>query len=53
MKTIKVFFESENHAEEVATFTSEHTYIACLNSLEIEAKKRRMFVTESFVDIED
>lgn len=43
---IKVYFESRSHAEEVATFASEELYLACLPTLEIEAGKDRMIVTE-------
>ena len=46
---VTVYFETPNHsyAEKVATFNSEETYISCLKSLEKEAKKHRMVVTES------
>ena len=44
---VKVFFESGSHADLVATFDSEELYIACLPTLEAEAKKSNMFVTES------
>ena len=44
---IKVYFESNSHAEHVATFNSEDVYNACLPALEAEAKKHRMTVTES------
>jgi hypothetical protein len=44
---IKVYFESGSHAELVATFNSEESYMACLPTLEAEAKKSNMFVTES------
>lgn len=44
---VKVFFESGSHAELVATFNSEELYMACLPTLEAEAKKSNMFVTES------
>ena len=44
---VKVFFESGSHAELVATFNSEKLYMACLPTLEAEAKKSNMFVTES------
>ena len=44
---IKVYFESKYHAEEVATFTQEEVYIACLPSLKKLAKKDRMIVTET------
>jgi hypothetical protein len=43
----EVFFESKNHAELVATFVDEATYIACLPALEKLAKESRMTVTET------
>jgi len=43
---INVYFESSTHAELVATFDSEELFIACLPTLEAEAKKQNMFVTE-------
>jgi len=47
---IKVYFESRNHAELVAVFDNEQTYNICLPSLEKEAEKARMIVTESVID---
>ena len=44
---IRVYFESNNHAELVATFNSEELYIASLPMLKHEAKKSRMDITES------
>jgi hypothetical protein len=44
---IKVYYESNNHAELVATFETEETYMRCLPALEMEAKENRMIVTES------
>ena len=44
---VKVFFESKNHSELVATFVDEETYIKCLPALEELAKVNRMTVTES------
>ena len=44
---IRVYFESSSHAEEVAYFTNEADYMACLPYLESRAKKERMIVTES------
>jgi hypothetical protein len=44
---VKVYFESKVHAELVAIFDNESTYLLCLPSLEKEAKKHRMIVTES------
>tara|TARA_R110000782_G_scaffold96183_2_gene180636 strand:- start:4701 stop:4955 length:255 start_codon:yes stop_codon:yes gene_type:complete len=49
---VKVYYESNSHAEEVATFNDEDTYIKCLPSLEAEAKKQGMIVTESLVEEE-
>lgn len=50
---IKVYFESNQHAEVVATFEDEELYTLCLPVLEAEAKKARMIVTESDIDDED
>jgi hypothetical protein len=44
---IKVYFESKNHAELVATFENESIYIACLPTLKKVAKSQGMEVTES------
>jgi len=43
---IKVYFESNSHAELVATFESEDLYIASLPALEKKAKEQGMIVTE-------
>ena len=44
---IRVYFESNAHAELVATFESEELYIACLPTLEELASWQRMIVTET------
>ena len=44
---IKVYFESKNHAELVATFENESIYMTCLPSLKKVAKSQGMKVTES------
>jgi len=44
---IVVYFESSSHSEQVATFTDEDTYAACLPALEAMAAAERMTVTES------
>ena len=44
---VKVFFESNSHAEQVAVFEEEDLYMACLPALEEQAEKDRMVVTES------
>jgi len=44
---IKVYFESGSHAQQVATFTNEETYNACLPVLEKLATDSGMIVTES------
>jgi hypothetical protein len=49
---IKVYFESGSHAECVATFMDEATYMACLPTLEQIATAQGMHVTESEVDIQ-
>lgn len=51
--TVKVYFESKNHAEHVATFIDEETYDFCRPALEKMAKGARMFVTESVNEEED
>lgn len=43
---IKVYFESNSHADLVATFSSEDLYIASLPALEKKAKEQGMIVTE-------
>ena len=43
---IQVFFESNSHAELVATFTNEDMYMANLPTLEKMAKELGMIVTE-------
>jgi len=50
---IKVYFESNWHAELVATFESEDLYIASLPALEKKAKKQGMIVTEVDLGIHD
>ena len=47
---VKVYFESKFHAELVAIFDTEELYDLCFPSLEKEAKKHRMIVTESIED---
>ena len=44
---IRVYFESNAHAELVATFESEELYIACLPTLEELASEQRMIITET------
>lgn len=44
---VKVYFESDSHAELVATFETEDLYIACLPALKRKAKQDRMIVTET------
>lgn len=44
---IQVYFESNNHAELVATFENESLYIACLPTLEKVAESQGMKVTET------
>ncbi len=44
---VRVYFESNSHAELVATFETEELYNQCLPVLEAEAKKQRMTVTET------
>ena len=47
---VKVYFESNCHAELVATFDTEELYDLCFPALEKEAKKQRIIVTENIVD---
>jgi hypothetical protein len=47
---IKVYFESQNHAEIVAKFKDERVYLACAEALAEYAKANRMIVTESIED---
>jgi hypothetical protein len=47
---VEVYFESSNHAECVATFETEELFIACFPTLEEEAKKQGMKVTEALID---
>jgi len=44
---VKVYMESNSHAELVAVFASEDMYEVCRQELENEAKKLRMILTES------
>ena len=44
---IKVYFESNSHAELVATFENEEVYTLCIAALEKEAKSKGMILTES------
>lgn len=44
---ITVYFESNGHAVQVATFESEYFYMVCLPALEEEAKAHGMVVTET------
>jgi hypothetical protein len=44
---VKVYFESNSHAELVATFENEEIYIKCLPILEKEAKDQNQIITES------
>ena len=44
---IKVYFESNSHADLVATFESEEVYALCIPALEKEAQSKGMKLTES------
>jgi hypothetical protein len=44
---VTVYFESSYHAELVAVFCSEETYMAALPGLERLAKEGRMIATET------
>lgn len=45
--TVAVFLETKTHAEQIATFTSEEIYSACLPALELFAANCGGFITES------
>lgn len=47
---IRVYFESNIHAELIATFESEESYTACLPALEKLASKQGMIVTDHLDD---
>ena len=49
---VKVYFESNSHADLVATFESEEVYALCVPALEKIAKSKGMILTES-VEYED
>ena len=44
---IEVYFESSSHAELVATFEDDQTYMRCLPVLEAYADECGMIVTDS------
>lgn len=48
---IRVYFESNSHAELVATFEDESAYIACLPTLEELARQGGMEVTEQVIEV--
>ena len=50
---IRVYFESSSYAELVATFETDELYMQCLPTLEKEAERMDMMVTESMVDDEE
>lgn len=47
---VKVYFESDSHAELTAIFDNEAMYMVCAKALEKAAKKAGMIVTESVQD---
>ena len=47
---VKVYFQTDTHAELVATFTSEELYIRCLPVLNSIAKEQRMIVAENIME---
>lgn len=54
MGLVKVYFETSSHAELVAIFDDEDTYMACLPALEKLRKKHGFdMVTESIIDSMD
>ena len=53
---VKVYFESNNHAELVAIFRDDEAYNYCINELHDKASDMNMIVTESVdeeVDLAD
>jgi len=44
---IKVFFESNTHAELIAVFENEDIYLSCVPVFEKLAQERGVFLTES------
>jgi hypothetical protein len=50
---IKVYFESNSHAELVAIFNDEATYLYCVDKLEKMAKSYGMIVTETIDEEND
>ena len=44
---VKVYVESNSHAELVAVFANEDAYDACSSSLDEYAAKGRMFISEN------
>jgi len=48
---VKVYFESKNHAEHVATFFETSLYDDVYSLLEKKAKAMRMILTESVEEI--
>ena len=44
---VQVYFESNTHAEWIATFENEELYILCLPKLKSMAESQGMTVTES------
>ena len=49
---VKVYFESNSHAELVAKFDNEETYNACFPMLEKKAERAGMIVTETVDECE-
>ena len=48
---IKVYFESNTHAELIAIFESEDIYCSCVPALEKLAEERGVFLTESIEEV--
>ena len=47
---VKVYAESNSHAELIAVFADEATYEACIDALEKLAAESRMIITESVLE---
>ena len=50
---VKVYMESNSHAQLVAIFANEDAYGACSSSLDKYAAEGRMFITESLDHTEE
>lgn len=49
--TVTVFLETKSHAEQIATFSSEEIYLACLPALELFAASCDASITETMEEV--